>query len=85
MPGTARDVGGDLGRAALRSLLARLRDSRQTAAAAQAIEDAECKLFLDEYASYYANLRETDPEEWAAVQEERRAFDGTLMDGLADE
>jgi len=84
MPHSARDQRA-LGRAALRSLLARLRDSRQSVAAAQAIEDAESKLFLAEYEAYYANLRDGDPEEWEAVEQERRAFDGTLLDGLRDE
>lgn len=84
MPKTTREASA-FSRAALRSLLARLRDSRQAAAAAQAIEDAECKLFLQEYEAYYTNLRESDPDEWAAVQEERRAFDATLMDGLQNE
>jgi hypothetical protein len=39
---------------------------------------------LRKYAEAYAALRE-NPEEWAAIEAERRAFDGTLMDGLRGE
>ena len=43
------------------------------------------KRFLDEYQAYYSRLREADAEEWAIIGQERREFDGTLMDGLWDE
>jgi hypothetical protein len=82
MPRTPRNAGGW---AILRSLLARLRDERQAPAAAQVLEDAERRLFLREYETFHADLRERDPEAWAEVERERRAFDGTLMDGLEDE
>jgi len=82
MPRTPRNAGG---RAILRSLLARLRDERQAPAAAQVLEDAERRLFLREYETFHADLRERDPEAWAELERERQAFDGTLMDGLEDE
>lgn len=44
----------------------------------------ECELFLKEYEEAYAKLRE-DPAALAEFEAERRAFDGTLMDGLEDE
>jgi len=44
-------------------------------------ESGDSARFLQEYEQVYAELR-ADPEAWAEVQEERRAFDGTLGDGL---
>ncbi|HEX8696875.1 MAG TPA: hypothetical protein VF746_30935 [Longimicrobium sp.] len=85
MPSIARDPARDAGRAALRSLLARLRDARQAPAAAQALEEAECRLFLQEYEAFHSDLRANHPEAWAELERERRSFDGTLMDGLRDE
>ena len=85
MPNIARSAAGGTGRAALRRLLARLRDARQAPAAARALEEAECNLFLQEYEAFYTELRERDPEAWAEVERERRAFDGTLLDGLPHE
>jgi hypothetical protein len=82
MPRSPRNADG---RAILRSLLARLRDERQAPAAAQVLEDAERRLFLREYETFHAELRERDPEAWAELERERRAFDGTLLDGLEDE
>jgi hypothetical protein len=76
---------GSAERAILRSLLARLRDERQAPAVAKELEDAECRLFLREYESFHSELKERDPEAWAELQRERTEFDGTLMDGLADE
>jgi hypothetical protein len=76
---------GDFDRAILRSLLARLRDDRQAPLAARVLEDAECRLFLHEYETFHAELRERDPEGWAELELERREFDGTLMDGLRAE
>lgn len=49
------------------------------------LEDAERRLFLHEYETFHAELRERDPDAWAELEEERRAFDGTLLDGLQDE
>lgn len=50
---------------------------------ADTVEESDCELFLREYEQAYAALRET-PDEWAEVEEERRAFDGSLMDGLSN-
>jgi hypothetical protein len=76
------------GRQALRSLRHRLRDPRTAEATAQALQNLdaelqslECDAFLKEYEAAYSELRK-DPEAWAEVEAERRAFDGTLMDGL---
>jgi hypothetical protein len=44
----------------------------------------DCELFLKEYERAYADLRE-DPAASAAIEAERSALDGTLMDGLEDE
>jgi len=85
MPRSARNAAGDSGRGILRSLIARLRDERQAPLAAQVLEDAERRLFLHEYEAFHAELRERDPEGWADLEQERRAFDGTLQDGLQDE
>lgn len=41
--------------------------------------------FLRHYEEFHRNLREQDPVSWAALERERREFDGTLMDGLHDE
>ena len=46
---------------------------------------AECRRFLREYEAFHTELRERDPEAWAELEQERREFDGTLMDGLEDE
>jgi hypothetical protein len=85
MPRSLRKAAGDSGRAILRSLLTRLRDDRQAPLAAQVLEDAERRLFLHEYESFHAELRERAPEAWAELERERRTFDGTLQDGLRDE
>jgi hypothetical protein len=85
MPRSLRTAAGDSGRDILRSLLARLRDERQAPLAAQVLEDAERRLFLHEYETFHAELRERDPEAWAELERERRELDGTLLDGLQDE
>lgn len=85
MPRAKHRFRDDAGRRALRSLLARLRDERQAPAAAKALEDAESRLFLQEYEAFYADLQENRPEEWTEAEREAQSFDGTLMDGLADE
>jgi hypothetical protein len=46
-------------------------------------ESGDCETFLRAYEQACAELR-SNPEAWAEVQEERRAFDGTLMDGLEE-
>jgi hypothetical protein len=69
------------GRQALLNLRRRLNDPAVAASTAEALENLDCELFLREYEQAYADLRD-DPEEWAEVQAERRAFDGSLMDGL---
>ncbi len=49
-----------------------------------ALESLDCEMFLKEYEDAYAKLRD-DPVALAELEAERRAFDGTLMDGLEDE
>ena len=71
------------GRRTLLNLRKRRHDPAVAASTAE-LEKLDCELFLREYEQAYAALRE-DPEEWADVEAERRAFDGSLMDGLADE
>ena len=80
-----RNTAGDAGRAVLRSLLGRLQDEKQAPLAAKALEDAECRLFLAEYEAFHTELRARDPEAWAELEQERREFDGTLLDGLENE
>jgi hypothetical protein len=69
------------GRVALDNLRKRLKNPMVAESTARALEALDCELFLKEYEQAYAELRD-DPDAWAEVQEERRAFDGTLMDGL---
>jgi uncharacterized protein YcgL (UPF0745 family) len=57
---------------------------RKASESAAALESLECELFLKEYEEAYAKLRD-DPAALAEFEAERRAFDGTLMDGLEDE
>lgn len=71
----------EAGRIALQSLRHRLRDPKLAEETARALQALERELFLKEYERAHAELR-NDSEEWAEVLEERRAFDGTLMDGL---
>ena len=51
---------------------------------AKAVEAYRRARFLREANEAYAALRET-PAEWKLEQEERRAWDATLEDGLEDE
>ena len=69
------------GRLALGNLRKRLRDPAVAESTARALEALDCELFLQEYEQAYSELR-NDSEAWAEVETERRAFDGTLMDGL---
>lgn len=82
---STRNHDREAGLALLWSLRARLRDPRQAAATVEALKEAECRLFLEEFQASYAEFRENHPEEWAEIEREGRLFDGTLMDGLADE
>ncbi len=50
----------------------------------RAIEDYRRKRFLEEANRTYAALRR-DPEAWQTEQEERKAWDTTLADGLEGE
>ena len=45
----------------------------------------ECRRFLEEYETFHTELRARDPAAWAELEQERREFDATLMDGLGDE
>ena len=69
------------GRQALQNLRKRLHDPAVAASTAEALEKLDREMFLREYEQAHAALQE-DPDEWAQVQAERRAFDGSLMDGL---
>jgi hypothetical protein len=69
------------GRQALLNLRRRLNDPAVAVSTAEALETLDCELFLREYEQAYADLRR-NPREWAEVQAERRAFDGSLMDAL---
>lgn len=72
------------GRQALSNLRKRLKDPRASAATAQALETLDREMFLREYEQAYAEMRK-DPAAWAEVEEERREFEGTLMDGIEPE
>lgn len=71
----------EAGRIALHNLRHRLRDPKFAEETARALQALERELFLKEYERAHAELH-NDPQEWAEALEERRAFDGTLMDGL---
>jgi predicted transcriptional regulator len=47
----------------------------------RAVEEYHGRQFWEAVNKGYAELR-ADPEAWAAEEAERRAWDGTLMDGL---
>ena len=59
-------------------------DTHPSESTARALDSLECETSLKEYEQAYAKLRE-DPAALADFEAERRAFDGTLMDGLEDE
>ena len=48
----------------------------------EAVEALRRKRFLEEVNAAYASLR-VDAKAWAAIEGERRAWDGTLLDGLS--
>src|SRR5947208_16080020 len=50
----------------------------------QALDAYRRKVFFDELNAGYAALR-ADPDAWAELEAERKEWDVTLMDGLADE
>ena len=58
-------------------------DHQPSEGAARALESLECERFLKEYQEAYTKLRD-DPAALAELEAERRAFDGTLMDGIED-
>jgi hypothetical protein len=48
----------------------------------QALASYRRQVFFDKLNAGYAALR-NDPKAWAEVEEERKLWDGTLLDGLA--
>ncbi len=50
----------------------------------KAVEGYRCRCFLEGLSADFAKLRER-PEEWAEEREERRAWDATMGDGLAND
>ena len=50
----------------------------------QAVEQRKRQQFLEQLNADFAALR-ADPEAWAEELEERRLFEGTLMDDLEDD
>ena len=62
--------------------MARLEGKAMQAILEEAIETLRRKRFLEEVNSAYAALR-GDPKAWSGVEDERREWDGTLLDGLA--
>jgi hypothetical protein len=72
----------DSAHATLRALSKRRKEPMQ-AILAQAIEDYRRKTLLEDANRAYAALRKS-PKAWGEEQEERRAWDATLADGLSD-
>ena len=70
----------DSTREALREL-ARLEGKTMQALLEEAVEALRRKRFLEEVNVAYASLR-GDEKAWAAVEKERKEWDGTLLDGL---
>lgn len=70
-------------REALRELAHEEHEPMQTVLA-KAVEAYRRQRFWEQVKASYAALR-ADPEAWAAELEERRLFEGTLMDDLDDE
>ncbi len=50
----------------------------------KAVEGYRRERFIEDLNASYAELR-NDPEAWKAVEAERALWDGTLMDGLAED
>jgi hypothetical protein len=48
----------------------------------EAVESLRRQRFLEQVNAAYATLR-ADPRSWEAIEDERRAWDATLPDGLA--
>jgi predicted transcriptional regulator len=66
----------------LRNLAAKA-DTTIVAVLEEAVREYHRKKYWEEVDAGYARLR-ADPEAWAEYQEEIRAWDCTLMDGLED-
>ncbi len=81
MPGLTVRI-NDSAHATLRALSKRRRQPMQ-AILAQAIEDYRRKTLLEDANRAYAALRK-NPKAWREEEKERRAWDATLADGLAD-
>ena len=81
MPGLTVRI-NDSAHATLRALSKRRKEPMQ-AILAQAIEDYRRKTVLEDANRAYAALRKS-PKAWREEQEERRAWDVTLADGLSD-
>jgi len=81
MPGLTVRI-NDSAHATLRALSKRRREPMQ-AILAQAIEEYRRKTLLEDANRAYAALRKS-PKAWREEQEERRAWDATLADGLSD-
>jgi predicted transcriptional regulator len=81
MPGLTVRI-NDSAHATLRALSKRRREPMQ-AILAQAIEEYRRKTLLEDANRAYAALRK-NPKAWREEEKERRAWDATLADGLAD-
>ena len=81
MPGLTVRI-NDSAHATLRALSKRRRQPMQ-AILAQAIEEYRRKTLLEDANRAYAALRK-NPQAWREEEKERRAWDATLADGLAD-
>jgi predicted transcriptional regulator len=81
MPGLTVRI-NDSAHATLRALSKRRRQPMQ-AILAQAIEEYRRKTLLEDANRAYAALRK-NPKAWREEEKERRAWDATLADGLAD-
>ena len=62
--------------------MARIEGRPMQALLDEAVETLRRKRFLEEVNAAYASLR-SDSKAWAAIEQERREWDGTLLDGLS--
>jgi hypothetical protein len=62
--------------------MARIEGRSMQALLAEAVEAMRRKRFLEQLNAAYSSLRR-DAKAWAAVERERREWDGTLLDGLS--
>jgi hypothetical protein len=81
MPATIRIT--ETAHAALREVSARHRVPMQTVLN-RAVEAYRRQVLLEELNAAYAALRQ-DPNTWSELEEERAAWDPTLMDGLVEQ